>query len=196
MQQINWTQDVYLQAWDFACFAHKGQTYKGPKPGIVYDYCNHPAAVAMEVSHALVQHPEYDGNLAIQCALLHDTLEDTAVTYQELRTQFGHAVADGVLALSKNASLPENMRMENSLKRICQQPREIWLVKLADRINNLQYVPLHWAGERIRAYRCEAYMILETLGVASPVLAQRLAEHIWRYSVGEQAQTNAFAQAA
>jgi (p)ppGpp synthase/HD superfamily hydrolase len=195
MQKHNWTQDVYLRAWDFACLAHKGQVYKGPQPGIVYEYSNHPAAVAMEVSHALLQHPDYDGDLAMQCALLHDTIEDTPVRYQDLLKQFGKAVADGVAALSKNASLPKNMRMEDSLRRICQQPREVWLVKLADRINNLQYVPPHWPAERVKEYRSEAYMILETLGMASPLLAQRLAEHIWSYGKELQDQLT-FAQAA
>lgn len=181
MQTSNWSQDVYLRAWDFTCIAHKGQTYTGPQPGIVYEYSNHPAAVAMEVTHTLQQHPDYDGNLAIQCALLHDTLEDTAVTYAELVENFGQTVADGVSALSKDASLPKAKQMEDSLLRICQQPREVWLVKLADRTSNLQYVPPHWSADKVQAYRSQAWMILEMLGTASPALAQRLAEHIWRY---------------
>jgi (p)ppGpp synthase/HD superfamily hydrolase len=182
MPHTNWSQDAYLQAWDFACLVHQGQVYKGPQPDIDYEYNNHPAAVAMEVIHALPQHPEYDGDLAIQCALLHDTLEDTAATYAELEDNFGQAVADGVSALSKDANLPESAQMEDSLRRICQQPREIWLVKLADRTNNLQYVPPHWPTDKAQAYRSQSWMILETLGTASPELAQRLAEHIWRYA--------------
>lgn len=188
MTKTNWTQDVYLRAWDFACLAHRGQTYKGSRPGIEFEYSNHPAAVAMEVCHALQQHPEYDGNLAIQCALLHDTLEDTAVTYEALVKHFGRAVADGVSALSKNENLPYAEQMEDSLRRICEQPQEVWLVKLADRINNLQYVPPHWPQHKTSAYRTQAYMILEALGTASPLLAQRLAEHIWRYGNAEKVE--------
>lgn len=182
MQKINWSQDAYLQAWDFACLAHRGQTYKGPQPGIVYEYSNHPAAVAIEVIHALQHHPEYDGDLAIQCALLHDTLEDTPVTFAELVETFGQAVAEGVSALSKDGTLPKGEQMADSLMRICQQPREVWLVKLADRTSNLQYVPPHWSDTKTQAYRTQAWMILEMLGTASPALAQRLAEHIWRYA--------------
>lgn len=181
MTITNWSQDAYLQAWDFACQAHQGQVYQGPKPDIIFEYSTHLAGVAMEVSHALLQHPKYDGNLAMQCALLHDTLEDTAVTYDDLLENFSKAVADGVSALSKNESLPRQEQMSDSLRRICQQPKEVWLVKLADRINNLQYTPPHWSQYKVDAYRTQSYMILEMLGTASPQLAQRLAEHIYHY---------------
>lgn len=176
-----WSQDSYLQAWDFACLAHRGQTYVGHTSGVEYDYLNHPAAVTMEVLHALAFHPEYDGNLAVQCALLHDVLEDTATRYATLLAEFGQAVADGVSALSKDASLPKAAQMADSLQRIRQQPQEVWLVKLADRISNLQYVPPHWSAAKAAAYREEAQVIADTLGAACPSLRQRLLEHIQRY---------------
>ena len=178
----NWTQDKYVQAWDFACLAHRGQTYTGAVVGEFFEYVNHPAAVAMEVIHALAQHPEFDGNLAVQCALLHDTLEDTAVTYTQLCEHFGQLVADGVAALSKNPELPKEQQMTDSLERIRLQPKEVWLVKLADRISNLQYVPPHWQAEKVAKYRVEAQLILAILGDASPALARRLAEHIQCYA--------------
>ncbi|QTR50724.1 HD domain-containing protein [Candidatus Thiothrix anitrata] len=177
-----WSQDSYLQAWDFACLAHRGQVYAGHAAGVEYDYLNHPAAVTMEVIHALAFHPEYDGNLAVQCALLHDVLEDTQTQYATLLAVFGQAVADGVSALTKDASLPKAIQMSDSLHRICQQPREIWLVKLADRISNLQYVPPHWGAAKAAAYRDEAQVIADTLGAACPSLLQRLQEHIQRYA--------------
>lgn len=177
----NWSQDKYVQAWDFACLAHRGQTYTGETDGVFYEYINHPAAVAMEVIHALAQHPDYQGDVAVQCALLHDTLEDTATTYTQLRDIFGQPVAEGVKALSKDASLPKAAQMADSLQRIRQQPHEVWLVKLADRISNLQYIPPHWSVEKVAAYRQEAQLILATLGEASPVLAQRLEAHIRCY---------------
>ena len=182
-----WSQDSYLQAWDFACLAHRGQTYVGHMTGVEYDYLNHPAAVTMEVLHALAFHPEYDGNLAVQCALLHDVLEDTDTRYATLLAEFGQSVADGVSALSKDPNLPKSAQMADSLQRIQQQPREIWLVKLADRISNLQYIPPHWSASKAAAYRVEAQVIADTLGAASPVLAQRLALHIQRYGVAPSA---------
>ena len=177
----NWSPECYLKAWDFACLAHRGQSYTGHVPGVVYDYINHPAAVAMEVMHALGSHPHYDGNLALQCALLHDTLEDTEVSYSDLCLLFNKAVADGVQALSKNPHLPKAAQMRDSLQRIRQQPCEVWLVKLADRINNLQYAPPHWSASKVQAYQDEALLILDSLGAASAVLSQRLAERIQVY---------------
>ena len=182
LNPANWSPECYLKAWDFACLAHRGQSYSGQVPGVIYDYINHPAAVAMEVMHALAAHPQYDGNLALQCALLHDTLEDTETCYTDLLLIFGQAVADGVQALTKNPQLPKAEQMQDSLQRIRQQAPEIWLVKLADRVNNLQYAPTHWSDAKIQAYRKEAQLILDSLGVASPLLSQRLAERIQHYA--------------
>jgi (p)ppGpp synthase/HD superfamily hydrolase len=55
------------------------------------------------------------------------------------------------------------------------------MVKLADRITNLQPPPSHWTPERITSYREEAVEILQTLKDASPHLAARLEEKIERY---------------
>jgi (p)ppGpp synthase/HD superfamily hydrolase len=184
LYQPNWSPECYLKAWDFACLAHRGQSYIGHVPGVIYDYINHPAAVAMEVMYALGAHPPYDGNLALQCALLHDTLEDTEVSYSDLSLLFNKAVADGVQALTKNTQLPKAKQMRDSLQRIRQQPYEVWLVKLADRINNLQYAPPHWSAAKVRVYKDEAKLILDSLGTASPVLSQRLAERIQNYGQG------------
>ena len=116
-----------------------------------------------------------------KCALLHDTLEDTEVSYSDLSLLFTKTVADGVQALSKNPQLPKAEQMRDSLARIQQQPYEVWLVKLADRINNLQYAPPYWSEAKIQAYKDEAELILQSLGAASAVLSQRLAERIQVY---------------
>jgi (p)ppGpp synthase/HD superfamily hydrolase len=123
-----------------------------------------------------------DPDLAVQCALLHDTIEDTDAEYDLLCREFGAAVADGVLALSKDASIASrHERMRDSLARIKQQPREIWIVKLADRISNLQPPPGHWTEEKIADYKAEAQMILDELGDASEVLGLRLRQKIEGY---------------
>lgn len=118
------------------------------------------------------------------CALLHDTVEDTAVTYEQVAAGFGQPVADGVLALTKDEGLPKGEQMPDSLRRIKRQPREVWLVKLADRIVNLQPPPKHWQAERIAAYKVESDSILAALGEASPLLAERLAAKIEAYGTG------------
>ena len=72
--------------------------------------------------------------------------------------------------------------MRDSLARIRQEPREVWMVKLADRISNLMPPPAHWTKQKCAAYQEEARLILETLGEASPLLARRLGEKIEAYT--------------
>ena len=182
MTNAQWSQDVYLKAWHYATRYHHGQTYGGAEPQEQIDYLNHIGSVAMEVLHALVDAPGMDGNLALQCALLHDVIEDTPVTYEMVKDEFGLAVADGVLALTKDTSLPDKAeQMADSLERIRRQPREVWMVKLADRITNLYYPPFYWTPAKIESYRQEAIIIYEALHSAHAGLATRLSERIKRY---------------
>ncbi|ESA35251.1 phosphohydrolase [Leptolyngbya sp. Heron Island J] len=175
-----WTPDAYTKAWNFAADAHWGQRV----PGTERPYINHLGNVAMEVMRAIAATPTVQQpDLAVQCALLHDTIEDTAVTYERVASEFGSEVAAGVLALSKDLGLPKEERMADSLERIRQQPGEVWMVKLADRISNLQEPPRHWRQEKIRRYRAEAEMILEALGEANEWLAGRLRDKIVAYEV-------------
>jgi (p)ppGpp synthase/HD superfamily hydrolase len=125
--------------------------------------------------------PPVDEGFAIQCAILHDVLEDTATTREALVTTFGEAMAAGVEALTKNHDLPEVDRMADSLCRIQTQPREVWMVKLADRITNLQPPPPFWHWSKVIAYADEAEEILEVLGGASGALASRLRDRIVAY---------------
>jgi (p)ppGpp synthase/HD superfamily hydrolase len=141
----------------------------------------HVSFVSMEVMAALAHEPERDGNLAVQCALLHDVVEDTGVSYEDVKDGFGTAVADGVLALTKNSNLPKDQQMADSLHRIRQQPAEIWLVKLADRITNLAEPPHTWSREKKERYRQEASQIHAALHEASPYLSRRLLEKIKAY---------------
>ncbi len=172
--------DLAQAALYVAARAHHGQL----RPGSDLPYLVHLSDVSLEVATALVVEPGYDRTLALCCALLHDVLEDTAIGLAALIEQFGSRIAAGVQALTKNPALPAPERLPDSLRRIQTQPREIWLVKLADRISNLSTPPpAHWKPERIAAYRAEAELILATLGSASPWLAGRLRTRIDQYGV-------------
>ncbi len=172
-----WSQDLYIQAYRFAAHAHLGQTV----PGSDLPYITHVSLVSIEVLAALAAEPEHDGNLAIQCALLHDVIEDTPITYEQVEATFGTAVAQGVQALTKDPSLERSQQMSDSLQRIQAQPREVWLVKLADRIANLEPPPHYWTKEKIAWYREEARDIYTALYSASTFLATRLLEKIALY---------------
>jgi len=178
-----WCPESYKVAWQFATRKHAGQTYGGAEEGERIPYINHLASVTMEVSLAAVTTPEpVNATLAVQCALLHDTIEDTDATYDEVSSLFGAEVAEGVLALSKDTNLPtKQAQMQDSLQRIQQQPKEVWMVKLADRITNLYRPPFYWHNDKILAYQSEAQLILDALGSSNAVLTTRLAEKISAY---------------
>lgn len=180
----SWSPDLYAEAWMFATKKHDGQTYGGAAQGERIPYINHLASVAAEVTWAL-QHTKKHCNadLAIACALLHDTIEDTQTTYEEIETAFGKAVADGVLALTKSDTIADKSeKMVDSLKRILEQPDEIAMVKMADRIVNLYHPPFYWNREKREAYQEEAMVIHEALQQADEVIAARLQERIERYA--------------
>lgn len=177
-----WSPDVFAQAWHFASLYHAGQTYAGPEEGQSFDYLTHVGSVTVELIRALPTTPEADGDLAVQCAVLHDVIEDTDATYDLVAESFGKAVADGVMALSKDPTLPTKAeQMTDSLRRIREQPKEIWMVKMADRITNLDPPPYHWDAAKIEAYRQEAIVIYNALHTANETLANRLQEKITQY---------------
>lgn len=177
MQQ--WSQENYIKAYKFAAQAHQGQNI----PGSEIPYIMHLSFVSIEVIAALNVEQVYDGDLAIQCAILHDTIEDTNITFDNIKTEFGASVANGVLALTKDYSLEKHLQMADSLLRIKEQPREIWMVKLADRISNLQAPQYYWNQDKIIRYREEAKEIYQALQDASTFLASRLASKIEDYKV-------------
>jgi (p)ppGpp synthase/HD superfamily hydrolase len=184
MMLSNWDRELYIKACRFAAQAHRGQLI----PSSDLPYLLH---LSMEILAALSAEAEHDGDLAVACALLHDTIEDTDTTYAQIESMFGTKVADGVSALSKNSDLEKSQQLADSLDRIVCQPPEIWMVKLADslsetlreRITNLQPPPIHWDSSKIRRYRDEAIEIHTRLQMASPFLAARLAEKIQNYQV-------------
>lgn len=173
-----WNQDNYQKAWNFASRIHNNQTL----PGSEIPYINHLGLVAMEamaaVAHGAIENPD----LLVQCALLHDAIEDTATTFDDILESFSREVADGVLALTKNDKLTtKREQMIDSIQRIKKQPREVWMVKLCDRITNLQAPPAHWDKNKIASYQNEAQLIVDELGGASVFLSKRLSVKILDY---------------
>jgi (p)ppGpp synthase/HD superfamily hydrolase len=172
-----WSQENYTKAYRFAAQAHNGQLF----PGTDLPYIMHISFVSMEIIACLGVEGQGDGDFAVQCALLHDVIEDTKITYQEVKNEFGERVAQGVLALTKNPEIGKELQVKDSLERIGQQPVEVWMVKLADRITNLAPPPSFWEKGKIRRYREEAMEINRVLQGASPYLSKRLEMKIEDY---------------
>lgn len=171
-------QDFYLKAIRFAGEAHKNQ--KLPNSDI--SYVVHLANVAMETIFALQTDKSMNAELAVQSALLHDCIEDTEVTFEQIAEEFSYDIAKGVMALTKNEELDKSIQLSDSIDRILKEPKEIWIVKMADRITNLQKPPDKWTNEKKKNYQKEAKMIYEKLHTANEFIADRLLQKIDQYN--------------
>jgi guanosine-3',5'-bis(diphosphate) 3'-pyrophosphohydrolase len=174
-------QTLYQEAIRFAATKHLAEDQK--VPGTNLPYVVHLSNVAMEILLAGSESANFDLGFALQVALLHDTLEDTACTFEELAGKFGVAVAEAVSALSKNGTLEKGDRMADCLIRIRKLRPEVWAVKMADRITNLQSPPPHWERQKRINYREEARIILAALSEGNGYLAMRLEQKIEEYGI-------------
>jgi (p)ppGpp synthase/HD superfamily hydrolase len=170
--------DLIQKAWDFATTKHQNQLY-GNKP-----YITHIGAVVNEVYCARPYIPTSDSLYTlIPCAILHDTIEDTDTTHQDLVSKFGHPIADGVLALTKDKSVGgKSIQLTDSLDRIVEQPIEIAIIKMADRIANLGTPPDNWSIDKIVSYYYQSIEIYDRLEYANFVIAGRLKHKIKLYA--------------
>lgn len=132
-------QELYKKALDIAVNAHQGQTDKGGQP-----YINHPLAVA-----AMLENPR--DRVA---ALLHDVVEDTSVTMEELKTQFPEDITTAVDLLTKKPG--PGYTYQNYLEKIRENPMAC-RVKLADLTHNMDLGRIPNPGprdlERMEKYR-------------------------------------------
>jgi GTP diphosphokinase / guanosine-3',5'-bis(diphosphate) 3'-diphosphatase len=149
------------KAYDFSRSLHKGQKRSSGEP-----YILHPIEVAKILA-------EYQLDVVtIATGLLHDTVEDTATTIEEIQKQFGSEIAslvDGLTKISKiTFNTTEEKQAENFRKMILAMAKDIRviLVKLADRLHNMRTLH-HLAPEK------QVKIASETLDIYSP-LANRL----------------------
>ncbi len=172
-------QSVYQKTIRYA--AGKHAELQQTLPDSIIPYAVHLSNVAMEILVAASQTKDFDTEFAIQVALLHDILEDTHVTFEELANEFGSNIAMGVLALTKREFLPKDQQMPDSLSRIKLCAPEVRAVKLADRITNLQKPPMSWTTEKKQKYMKEAKLILKELSGTNEYLENRMQLKIEAY---------------
>lgn len=148
-------------AYRFSEQAHEGQMRKSGEP-----YISHPVAVACQLADLHLDVP------TIIAALLHDVVEDTKITKQQVAEQFGNQVAELVDGLSKlekiefqSATEAQAENFRKMLLAMSQDVRVI-LVKLADRLHNMQTLDVMKPDKRRRIAK-------ETLEIYAPI-ANRL----------------------
>jgi (p)ppGpp synthase/HD superfamily hydrolase len=173
--------DKLQNIWQKVTVLHSGQTYGGSHKDEKIEYINHIGSVVFEVLNAMQHTANFNGELAVSCALLHDSIEDTTLTIDELKQLYGEQVTAGVLALTKDKNKPKDQQMADSLARIKAQPKEVWAVKMADRICNLYAPPYYWNNQKKLGYLEEARTIHAHLKDGNEYLANRLMQKIEEY---------------
>ena len=156
-----------LDALSFAAEKHRMQRRKDVEES---PYINHPIALARVLCN--------EGGIAetkvLSAALLHDTIEDTNTTVDELRGRFGEAVARIVVEVTDDKVLEKQTRKALQVEHAPLLSREAKLVKLADKICNLRDValtpPSDWSLERRQEYFDWAKQVVDGLRGIHPEL--------------------------
>jgi guanosine-3',5'-bis(diphosphate) 3'-pyrophosphohydrolase len=167
------TTDLILRAVAFAAHKHRDQRRKDKEAS---PYINHP----IELAHVLWDEGEVRDPLVIAAALLHDTLEDTETSWQELRGEFGEEIADIVLEVTDTQWLRKEVRKRLQVAKAKHSSEQARLVKLADKICNVRDLatraPEGWSLERKRQYYDWAMEVVDRLRGTHPELERRFDE--------------------
>src|SRR6186713_2540359 len=124
---------LIVRALEFAAHKHRDQRRKDAQAS---PYINHPIALA----DVLVNEAGVTDVQVLCAALLHDTIEDTETTPEELEREFGREIAEIVIELTDNKMLKKRTRKRMQIAHAASASREAKLVKLADKICNLRDV--------------------------------------------------------
>lgn len=156
-----------LQALDFAARKHAGQRRKG---SAMEPYVNH----LIEVACLLAEATHGQDLTLILAALLHDTLEDTGTTCDELTDTFGEEVCNLVLEVSDDKSLRKQVRKHLQVVSTPHKTIEAKMLKLADKTSNLRSVvsspPVGWDLARKLEYFEWARKVVESCRGVNPEL--------------------------
>jgi guanosine-3',5'-bis(diphosphate) 3'-pyrophosphohydrolase len=161
---------LILAAVQFAAWKHRAQKRKDEAGS---PYINHPVALAEVLwNEGGVRDP-----VVIASALLHDTLEDTETSVEELRGTFGVHVAEVVEEVTDVKWLGKTSRKRLQVARAGRSSPRAKQVKLADKICNLRDIianpPAGWSVERKRAYFDWAKSVIDQVRGTNPRLERR-----------------------
>ena len=150
---------LLFKALAFSAKKHSNQKRKDIEES---PYINHPIALA----NILAQRWVIDENV-LCAAILHDTLEDTETTVDELRENFGEKITSIVLEVSDDKSLDKKVRKQLQIDHAASLSKEAKLVKLADKIANITDIintpPVDWSKARKQEYFAWAKAVVDNL---------------------------------
>ena len=136
-----------LEAASFAADRHRHQRRKDVD---ATPYINHPLEVAQILSDGGVDDVE-----VLMAAVLHDTIEDTCTTYEDVLSTFKERVASLVMEVTDDKSLPKAERKRLQVQNAPLKSDDAKMIKIADKIANirdLKHSPPDWDDKRLAAY--------------------------------------------
>lgn len=140
---------VFVKAVAFAADKHRTQRRKDADAS---PYINHPIALA----NVLANEGGVTDVVVLSAAVLHDTIEDTNTTAEEVTAIFGPKITATVLDVTDDKSLDKHVRKQRQIEHAPHISKEAKLVKLADKICNLRDIlaspPEDWSPERKQGY--------------------------------------------
>ena len=154
-------------AADYAARQHIAQRRKGER---AEPYVNH----LTEVAALLAEATDGEDVVLLMGGLLHDTLEDTDATYEDLAQRFGPEVAALVAEVTDDKSLPREERKRLQIAKTPGKSRRAKLLKLADKTSNLRGLvhspPIGWTQVRLRDYVVWAEEVVRSCRGLNPKL--------------------------
>ena len=156
-----------LRAASFSARKHTGQKRKGERGE---PYINHP----LEVSNLIANVGGVEDYDILIAAILHDTVEDCGVKPEEIEEHFGEKVANYVMEVTDDKSLPKAERKRLQVEHAPHLSPGAKIVKLADKISNITDItnspPSDWSLERRREYIEWGVSVVDGLrGVNAPL---------------------------
>lgn len=137
--------DKLLQALKFAADKHRDQRRKGAHQP---PYINHP----IEVVEQLVRVGKVNDINILLAAALHDTVEDTDTTFEQIEAMFGRRVSEIVAEVTDDKSLPKQERKQKQIEHAPHLSAEAKQIKLSDKISNIREIgvdpPADWDKQR------------------------------------------------
>ena len=170
---------IVLRAYDLGEAAHRGQTRKTGEP-----YILHPVAVAQILANMRMDH------VSIAAAILHDTIEDTELSWQDIEGNFGPEIADLVDGVTKLDKMKFRTRVEadaesfRKLMLAMSRDLRVIFIKLADRLHNMRTLGSMSQGSRRRIAR-------ETLDIYAPI-ADRLGMNSMKHELEDMGLANLY----
>jgi GTP diphosphokinase / guanosine-3',5'-bis(diphosphate) 3'-diphosphatase len=166
---------LFIKALKFASNKHSNQRRKDAQAS---PYINHP----IEVVETLWEAGGIRDTTLLVGAILHDTLEDTETTPQELEGEFGREILSLVEEVTDDKALPKDVRKALQVERAPRKSARAKQLKLADLICNIRSLrenpPHDWARDRKEGYITWARQVFAGLKGSNPVLEEQCLREI------------------